>query len=141
MHLPYAEQPVLDGFQGVHLDEVGVVEQAGDAKLVLSLFKVLVVVGTVDRDHLEGVVRRVLAAADVQDGTVGPRAQRAEDLKLADAHARSTGDDSRKHERRDRHHHNSLPARPAVPVASVVVFVVSAGVVLVGESRTEAREV
>ena len=87
MNLAGAEQPVLDRLQGIHLDEIGMFEQTGDTELVLGLLDELGVAGTADRHHLEGVVGRVLAAADVENGAVRTRAQRAEDLKFADVHA------------------------------------------------------
>ena len=60
------------------------VEHLGDAELVLGLLEELLVLLAVDRHDLERVVLRVVAAADVQDGAVSARAERAEDLKLAD---------------------------------------------------------
>ena len=79
-----AEHPVLDRFQGVDLDEVGVFEHLGDAEFVLGLFEELLVVGTVDGHDLEGVVLAVGGAADVKDLAVGAGAERADDGEFAD---------------------------------------------------------
>jgi hypothetical protein len=58
-----------------------VIEHPRDAELVLGLFEKLLVLFAMNGHHLEGVVAAIGTAMDVQDGTVRPGTQCAEDLK------------------------------------------------------------
>src|SRR5438128_404605 len=85
MNLADAEKPVFGRFQGVDLEEIGVIEHPRDPVFVPRLLQELKLVRSADGDYLQGVVLGIGGPANVQNGAVRPCAKGLDDLESADA--------------------------------------------------------
>ena len=81
-----AKPPILHRFQGVDLDEIGMLEHLADAKFMFGLVEKLLFLRAVNGDNLEGVILAVGGAADVENLAMGAGTECADHLELADLH-------------------------------------------------------